>query len=338
MAMPMKIVVPINTMLADLDESLKNLLKRDLERHGFDGVEIEFDAPDKEWAASLSSPAVNLFLYDIREAKELRPIEWQEQVREGRTTDLRPPLRIDASYAVTAWTRDVQDEHRLLSQAMAIFYAFPVLPEEILAASLANGSQRYPLKTTTAQERHEDASDFWTAVGGQYKASFNYVVTLSCESGVSLERGPEVKTATTRLFDRDARNATLLEMHRSGGNVVDADGDAGPERLGAPPGDRAARGHGSRRPVPLRPAPLRELHGRRARPRRQGAESRARDSGPGRGDRPRRRREGRRQARLTSRPRGACPNRARTLPLRCTGASGALVREKPEFRPCLDGP
>ena len=43
-------------MLADLDESLKTLLKRDLDRHGFDGLElIVFDAPDKEWAASLSS-------------------------------------------------------------------------------------------------------------------------------------------------------------------------------------------------------------------------------------------------------------------------------------------
>jgi hypothetical protein len=217
--------VPVNTMLADLDESLKTLLKRELDRHGFDGVEIQFDAPDKEWAASLSSPAVNLFLYDIREAKELRPIDWEERVNDGgRTIDFRPPLRIDASYAVTAWTRDVQDEHRLLSQAMAVLYAYPMLPADALAASLANGSQRYPLKTRTAQERHEDASDFWTAVGGQYKASFNYVVTLSCEAGVSIERGPEVKTATTRLFDRDARAATLLEMHRSGGTVVDAQG------------------------------------------------------------------------------------------------------------------
>jgi hypothetical protein len=218
--------VPINTMLADLDEALKNLLKRDLDRHGFDGVEIVFDAPDKEWAASLSSPAVNLFLYDIREAKELRPIDWEERLRDGRAVDVRPPLRIDASYAVTAWTRDVQDEHRLLSQAMAILYAFPLLPADVLGGALANGSQRYPLKTRTAQDRHEDASDFWTAVGGQYKASFNYVVTLSCEAGVSLERGPEVRTATTLLFDRDARSATVHEMHRSGGTVVDAEGNA----------------------------------------------------------------------------------------------------------------
>jgi hypothetical protein len=220
--------VPINTMLADLDESLRTLLKRELGRHGFDGVEIVFDAPDKEWAASLSSPAVNLFLYDIREAKEFRPTDWEQRPgpREGRPIDLRPPLRVDASYAVTAWTRDVQDEHRLLSQAMAALYAYPTLPPDVLTTSLANGSQRYPLKTRTAQERHEDASDFWTAVGGQYKASFNYCVTLSCEPGVSIERGPEVRTATTRLFDRDARKATMQELHRSGGTVVDGDGEA----------------------------------------------------------------------------------------------------------------
>jgi Pvc16 N-terminal domain/Carboxypeptidase regulatory-like domain len=221
------IQVPINTMLADLDESLKTLLKRELDRHGFDGIEIVFDAPDKEWAASLSSPAVNVFLYDIREAKEFRPIDWEERERtDGRTIDLRPPLRIDASYAVTAWTRAVQDEHRLLSQTMAVLYAYPRLPVDVLTPALANGSQRYPLKTRTAQERHEDASDFWSAVGGQYKASFNYVVTLSCEAGTVLERGPEVRTATTRLFDRDARAGTMLELHRSGGTVVDGDGDA----------------------------------------------------------------------------------------------------------------
>jgi hypothetical protein len=217
--------VPINTMLADLDESLKTLLKRELDRHGFDGVEIVFDAPDKEWAASLSSPAVNLFLYDIREAREIRPIDWEPRIRDGRRFDLRPPLRIDASYAVTAWTRAVQDEHRLLSQTMAVLYAYPRLPADVLSASLANGSQRYPLSTRTAQERAEDAADFWTAVGGQYKASFNYVVTLSCEPGSAFERGPEVKTATTRLFDRDSRAATISEMHRTGGTIKDGDGE-----------------------------------------------------------------------------------------------------------------
>src|SRR5581483_10707930 len=201
--------VPLNTMLADLDESLRTLLRRELGKHGFDGVEVAFDAPDKEWAASLSGPAVNLFLYDLRESKELRPIDWEARRENGRQRDLRPPLRVDSSYAVTAWTRAVEDEHRLLSQTMAILYAFPELPEDVLAAPLRNGSQRYPLKSRTAQERHEDASDFWTAVGGQYKASFNYVVTLTCEAGTTLERGPEVRTQTVRVRDADGGRSKL---------------------------------------------------------------------------------------------------------------------------------
>jgi hypothetical protein len=219
------IQVPLNTMLADLDESLRGLLKRELGRHGFDGVEIAFDAPDKEWAASLSGPAVNLFLYDLREAKELRPIDWEPEAGNGRR-ELRPPLRVDASYAVTAWTRDVEDEHRLLSQTMAILYAYPELAGDVLTGALVNGSQRFPIKTRTAQDRHEDASDFWTAVGGQYKASFNYVVTLSCEAGTTIERGPEVRTQTIRIAEKDGAPATLLELHRVGGTVVDADGRA----------------------------------------------------------------------------------------------------------------
>src|SRR4051812_48759740 len=206
-------------MLADLDETVRALLKRELETHSFDGVDIAFDAPDKEWSAQLSKPAVNLFLYDLREAQDFRPIEWREVQGNGGRHDERPPLRIDASFAVTAWTRAVEDEHRLLSQVLAILYAYPTLPDEILAGTLANGSQQYPLKTRIAQERTGDRADFWTAVGGQYKASLDYVVTVSCESGTVLERGPEVRTQTLRLQDLDGARSTVEELHRIGGVV-----------------------------------------------------------------------------------------------------------------------
>src|SRR3954447_15167051 len=49
--------VPLNTMLADLDETLRTLLRRELERHGFDGVEGAFDAPSRGWSGPLSPPA-----------------------------------------------------------------------------------------------------------------------------------------------------------------------------------------------------------------------------------------------------------------------------------------
>ena len=65
--MPAVVDVPLNTCLADLDEALRALLKRELERHGFEGVDIAFDAPATDWSAKLTNPTVNLFLYDLRE-------------------------------------------------------------------------------------------------------------------------------------------------------------------------------------------------------------------------------------------------------------------------------
>jgi hypothetical protein len=215
--------VPLNTMLADLDETLRALLKEELEVHGFEGVDIAFDAPSREWSGQLSKPTVNVFLYDLREAESLRTSEWSRMKRDGRTLEGRPPMVMEASYAVTAWTQAVEDEHRLLSQVLAIFFAYPEIPADKLNGRLANGSQMWPLKARIGQGKGEK-SDFWSAVGGQYKVSLDYVVRLSVESGATLQRGPEVRTQTvrTRLSDGPAR--TVLEMHRSVGRVHDRKG------------------------------------------------------------------------------------------------------------------
>lgn len=218
--------VPLNTMFADLDETLRALLKRDLERHGFEGVEIAFDAPGSEWSSGLSAPAVNLFLYDLREPTGQRPVDWEEQRIGGETTMTRPPLRMEASFAVTAWTREVEDEHRLLSQVLAILYAHPVLPADLLPGTLGDPSaQRYPITARVGQARGEGKADFWSAIGGQYKASIDYVVTVSCESGTVVGRGPEVRTQTMRLRDLNGARATLQEEHRAGGRVSNGHGE-----------------------------------------------------------------------------------------------------------------
>lgn len=215
--------VPLNTMLADLDETLRGLLRGELEVHGFEGVDIAFDAPAREWSGQLSKPTVNLFLYDLREAEGLRTSEWTRMQRDGRAFEGRPPMVMEASYAVTAWTQAVEDEHRLLSQVLAIFFAYPELPQEHLNGRLANGSQAWPLKTRVGQGRGEKA-DFWSAIGGQYKVSLDYVVRVSVESGARLKRGPEVRTQTVRTGLADGPPRTVLEMHRTVGSVRDADG------------------------------------------------------------------------------------------------------------------
>jgi uncharacterized protein DUF4255 len=224
--MALVVSVPLNTMLADLDETLRTLLKRELERHGFDGVEVAFDAPAREWSSQLSSPTVNLFLYDLRESQDSRPNEWMnERGSNGHAREVRPPMLMECSYAVTAWTQAVEDEHRLLSQVLAVLFAFPTLPTDVMPARLHSVAERFPLSGRIAQPKADGKADFWNAVGGQYKASLDYVTTIACESGTAVERGPEVRTQTitTRLADGPAR--AIVEMHRFGGTISGKDGE-----------------------------------------------------------------------------------------------------------------
>ena len=219
----LSVEVPLNTMLADLDETLRTMLKGELERHGFEGIEIAFDAPTREWSGQLSSPALNLFLYDMRESEDDRPSGWTKQRIGDEFVEGPPPLVMEVSYAITAWAQAVEDEHRMLSQVLSVLYAYPHLPEDALNGRLRNGSQNLAIKTKVGQAKG-DKADFWTAVGGQYKASLDYVVRLSVESGVR-RQVPQVRTQTirTRLLDGPPR--AVVEMHRSGGTVADGDGE-----------------------------------------------------------------------------------------------------------------
>ena len=222
--MALVVDVPLNTMLADLDETLRVLLKRELARHGFDGVEVAFDAPARDWSSQLSGPTVNLFLYDLRESHEFRPTEWGEERANGRHREVRPPMIMECSYAVTAWTQAVEDEHRLLSQVLGVLFAFPELPRDALGGRLPETADRFAIEGKIGQAKSDGKADFWSAVGGQYKASLDYVITLACESGVAYERGPEVRTQTLVPRMSDGPPSTIHEMHRFGGKVVDADG------------------------------------------------------------------------------------------------------------------
>jgi Pvc16 N-terminal domain/Carboxypeptidase regulatory-like domain len=222
--MTLVVDVPLNTAIADLDEALRTLLRRELKRHGFEGVEVAFDAPSKDWSGKLTSPTVDLFLYDLREASTRATSSSGEQRGNGSAIRRPPPLELELTYAVTAWTKAVEDEHRLLSQVLAILFSYRRLPLEVLDGALDGGTVLARAETSVGRPREEKA-DFWTSVGGQYKASIDFVVHTQIASGAAFVRGPEVRTQTirTRLSDGPAR--TMTEFHRIAGTVSDADGE-----------------------------------------------------------------------------------------------------------------
>ena len=215
--------VPLNTAIADLDEGLRLLLKRELAKHGFEGVEIAFDAPSRDWSGKLTSPTVDLFLYDLREAANRAQLTQSETRANGQATLSAPALHLELSYAVSAWTKAVEDEHRLLSQVLAVLYSHRAIPRDLLDELPGGGVHLRTAETSVGRPR-EDKADFWTSIGGEYKASIDFVVHIVIESGVREVRGPEVRMQTirTRLMESPR---TVTELHRLGGTLRDADGE-----------------------------------------------------------------------------------------------------------------
>jgi hypothetical protein len=139
--------------------------------------------------------------------------------------ETRPPLWLDASYTLTAFSRAVEDEHRLLSQALTALSSYPELPEDVLPAPLAGLKRQFgALQTRAGDSRHDATPDFWHAVGGAYKLSFHYIVTVPFPSGSVLHRGPPVREQQVRVSDRLARRPAVVERTRIRGSVVDSGG------------------------------------------------------------------------------------------------------------------
>jgi hypothetical protein len=179
-------------MIEEIDETLRDLVKR--EALNGSQVDIAFDAPTKEWAARRNAPAVNLYLYDIREDLARRDAAWYPTYdAEGWTKERRPlPRRYKLSYLVTAWTQRPEDEHRLLS---ACLHAF--LRHETLAPSELRGplhDQPLAVELTIALPLGPDRSiaDVWSALGGELKPSLDLVVVSPFVVGRAVKAGPPV--------------------------------------------------------------------------------------------------------------------------------------------------
>lgn len=192
-------------MIHDLDETLRELLTQTLPPALIEQVTISFATPDDQFPpTSVTLPALNLFLYDVQENRELRSNEWRvKRGSDGMATKRPPPVRVNCSYLVTAWPSEsapqpAEDEHRLLGEVMKVLLRYPTIPAEVLQGDLQG--QEPPLPTISLNPgRLQSVGEFWQALGGKPKAALNYTVTLGVDVHEAVEIGPPVIDKTLRF-------------------------------------------------------------------------------------------------------------------------------------------
>src|SRR5579884_3161404 len=139
-------------------------------------VTVTFDPPARPWIQALKTPAVNFFLFDIRENTHRRDVMY-EQVRDegGKVVGHRPPaVRYDLHYTVTVWGAPIAMEHRILALVLRCFGALPTVPRELMPEALAKLPHEVHLTTAAGTKR-----GMFLNLAGEVKAGFELTATVA---------------------------------------------------------------------------------------------------------------------------------------------------------------
>jgi hypothetical protein len=172
-------------VIADIDEALRRLLIREIEIHGNE-VEIQFDTPSRSWSSRLSKPTIDLFLFDIRKNLRLRGAEQFAAIpHEDGTSEIRVnPVRMDLRYLMTAWVKEAEDAHLLLSSAIIGLLRTPFLPADLYTERLESQPGPIPLEVATFPPEEgpvDKFSELWGVLDNEMQPGVLVTVTISID-------------------------------------------------------------------------------------------------------------------------------------------------------------
>jgi hypothetical protein len=208
-----------------LDTTLENLLNDTAAPRVVVDAEASFATPEKTYKPLQADNAINLFLYEVKENRELRDPEPITERMNGLSVHRRPPLRVDCAYMVTAWSKKtgavgVAETHRLLGQAFNWLSRFPTIPERYFARAMP--PQAFPPPTMVAQmDGAKSAGEFWSALGIPPRPYFNLIVTICMDLDQAVEDAI-VTTISTTYQGNDPLGAEARMM--VGGTVKNSQG------------------------------------------------------------------------------------------------------------------
>jgi hypothetical protein len=171
-------------MLPELHQVVQELIYREgrIERAE---VDVAFEVPTKEFVERLVRPTVDLFLVELLENTDLRQAQFAVAQVNGHTRFEALPRRVDLRYVVTALTSNADDAFRLIWRVLAVLMRTPELPTDDLPRVL---TLDLPILARVAQPGDgTKLLDVWSAVGGEPRPAFGYVLTAPLDLGLSLE-------------------------------------------------------------------------------------------------------------------------------------------------------
>ncbi len=230
-------------MIDHLDTLLFRLFRWQIDALSADG-QVRFQPPDGDWrtavagitnAAGDPAPALNVYLFDLRENRRLRSNERVRSTLRDDAYETAPATRVDCHYLISAWsptqpapaTNPTMEEHALLGEAARVLSRFnPLDPAQLCAATRAGlpaiavptalVDEQLPL-TMMPVEGFAKLGEFWGTMGQTHpwRPCVYSVITVALKE--SPERAaPLVTSAFVETLTREVSGSGELFLHIGG--------------------------------------------------------------------------------------------------------------------------
>jgi hypothetical protein len=160
-----------STVIADVTDTLQELLKS--QQVPPDVFDISLRSPAEETIDQSMKPRVNLFLLRVQEDPFAKNADFSSI---GFSELKYPPLALDLLYLLTTFAVDKLDEHRVMGEAMRVFYDNATIAAPLLQGSLQNTTEEFHIDLCPFTL--DELTKIWNAFNKPLRVSVCYEIRM----------------------------------------------------------------------------------------------------------------------------------------------------------------